>query len=132
MEGFQEVPMEESRAASDGRITVSIRLPAEVHKAAAIAAARAGKSLNVWLADLAEAASSVSNATALLVQIQEMKLADDQAKEEVVKRFVSLVETSLDFTGRHLSELGDVVTKMCDHLQSMAQAEEIRRAKKRA
>lgn len=115
-----------SDAGADDRVTVSIRLPMVVHRAASVAAARSGKSLNVWLTDLAAAASSTANAAALLIQVRDLKLSDEGALSELTSRFHGLIMTALDHTAGQLSEIRDVLLKMAGQFESMQAAEEIR------
>lgn len=112
---------------TEDRVAVSIRLSSESHRAAMVAAARANKSLNQWLADLAQAASGASNAAALLLEMRSLDIVqDERAVVVVIERAVELVRSTLDLAGNQLSEIHDVLEKIGSEIESMAGAQELR------
>lgn len=113
----------------EDRVVISLRMPREVHRAVQMAAARTDLSANAWLVEIAEAASHVANAAALLGELRSMDISDEKAAAQLIQRAVDLVKRSLDHAGTQIAEIGDVIEKIGGEIESMAGAQAIRSAK---
>jgi uncharacterized protein (DUF1778 family) len=106
-------------------VTLSLRLPAHTHRAVSIAAARADKSVNQWIVDLAQAASSTANAWALLAAIRERSMVDEKVAREVMGKVQRLIQVGLDQTASQATEIQDLLEKLAAASESLEGVREI-------